>query len=132
MNPYYSIVAERAGNLCEYCHAPEAVYNFPFEVDHFVPLSSGGSREPENLVLACRACNAYKAFHQIGLFENTETIRLFNPRRDEWKEHFLFNPETFEIQGLTDIGRGTVNRLQINNPAQIQARQIWIRFGIFS
>ena len=131
MNPYYSIVAERARHLCEYCHAPEAVCNFPFEVDHFIPLSRGGPKELENLVLACRSCNAYKAFHQIGLIETEEAARLFDPRRDIWEEHFRFNSETFEIEGLTEIGIGTVNRLQINNSAQIQARSLWFQFGIF-
>lgn len=60
-----------------------------------------------------------------------EAKGLFNPRRDNWKEHFRFNPTTFEMEGLTEIGRGTVNRLQINSRMQIRARQLWIRFGIF-
>jgi hypothetical protein len=34
MNPLYARVAARAGDRCEYCHAPEAVFNFPFEVEH--------------------------------------------------------------------------------------------------
>lgn len=130
MNPHYQIVAERAEHLCEYCHAPDLVSNFPFEIDHFIPLSEDGSKEPENLVLACRSCNAYKAFHQI-VVENTEAQRLFNPRRDIWEEHFQFNYETFEIEALTEIGQGTINRLRINNPTQIRARRLWFRFGIF-
>lgn len=131
MNPYYSIVAERARHFCEYCRAPEAISNFPFEIDHFIPLSSGGSKEPENLVLSCRSCNAFKAFHQLGLITDTESVRLFNPRQDIWEEHFRFDRTSFEMEGLTNIGRGTINRLQINSPAQTQARTIWVRFGIF-
>ncbi|MBS1796939.1 MAG: HNH endonuclease [Acidobacteria bacterium] len=132
MNPHYSIVAERAEHLCEYCRAPEAVCNFPFEVDHFIPLSQNGSNETENLVLACRSCNAFKAFHEIGLSEESTAARLFNPRRDTWTEHFHFNPETFEIEGLTAIGWGTINRLKVNSPSQRQARMIWFRAGIYS
>jgi len=30
MNPHYARVAQRAGHRCEYCRAPEAVFNFPF------------------------------------------------------------------------------------------------------
>ena len=37
MNPNYPFVAERACHRCEYCHAPEAIFNFPFEVEHIVP-----------------------------------------------------------------------------------------------
>ena len=131
MNPYYLIVAERAGHFCEYCRAPEAVSNFPFEIDHFDPLSKGGSKEPENLVLSCRSCNAFKAFHQIGLIKDTGSVRLFNPRRDVWDEHFQFDRMNYEVTGLTEIGSGTVNRLQLNSPAQIQARELWVKFGIF-
>jgi hypothetical protein len=31
MNPHYPQVALRAGYRCEYCHAPEAVFNLPLE-----------------------------------------------------------------------------------------------------
>ena len=40
MNPRYAPVAERAGHRCEYCRAPEAIFNFPFEVEHIVPTST--------------------------------------------------------------------------------------------
>jgi hypothetical protein len=33
MNPHYPQVAFRAGHRCEYCHAPEAVFNLSLEVD---------------------------------------------------------------------------------------------------
>ena len=36
MNRFYSEVAERAGHRCEYCRAPEVVFNFPFEVEHII------------------------------------------------------------------------------------------------
>ncbi len=29
MNPHYTQVALMAGHRCEYCHAPEAVFNLP-------------------------------------------------------------------------------------------------------
>ena len=131
MNPPYETVARRAGNICEYCLAPEEVFNFLFEVDHFVPLSKGGSNDLENLVLACRACNAYKSASEFGLSESKENVRLFNPRRDVWAEHFRVNAESFEIEGLTEIGRGTINRLRLNNPVQMSARHIWKKFNVF-
>src|SRR5437764_1099354 len=61
MNPRYGRVAERAAHRCEYCHAPEAIFNFPFEVEHIVPAGSGGSDDESNLALSCRACNVFKA-----------------------------------------------------------------------
>ncbi len=131
MNPLYPRVAERAGYVCEYCRAPESVFNFNFEIDHFIPLSKGGKDDLENLVLACRACNAYKAFHQIGLMKEKEDISLFNPRQNAWNEHFQFNFETFELEGLTKIGEGTINRLKMNDSVQIRARILWIQLEVF-
>jgi hypothetical protein len=46
MNPHYRVVAQRAGHRCEYCRAPEAVFNFPFEVEHICeskPAAKGRS-----------------------------------------------------------------------------------------
>ena len=42
MNPRYAQVALRAGHRCESCRAPEVVFNFPFEVEHIIPVSRGG------------------------------------------------------------------------------------------
>jgi hypothetical protein len=39
VNPSYPRVAARAGHLCEYCRAPELIFNFPFEVEHIIPSS---------------------------------------------------------------------------------------------
>lgn len=131
MNKNYEVVSQRANFICEYCHAPESAFNFPFEIDHFIPLSRNGTDNLENLVLACRSCNAYKAFHNIGLIDGNGNIQLFNPRQDNWDEHFRVNLETFEIEGLTEIANGTINRLKINNPRQINARQNWNQSGSF-
>ena len=91
MNRLYSVVAQRANRICEYCHAPEAVFNFDFEVDHIIPLSRGGTSELNNLALACRSCNAYKSTALLGLSEGKAAVRLFNPRQDNWEEHFQWN-----------------------------------------
>ena len=59
MNPAYAAVAERANYRCEYCHAREKAFNFPFDVEHFLPVSRGGSDDFNNLALACCVCNSY-------------------------------------------------------------------------
>jgi len=61
MNPQYALIAERAQHRCEYCHAPEVVFNFPFEVEHVIPMMQGGIDVAGNLALACRSCNVFKA-----------------------------------------------------------------------
>ncbi len=37
MNPLYFFVAERAHHRCEYCHAPESIFNAVLEVEHITP-----------------------------------------------------------------------------------------------
>ena len=132
MNPHYHFVALRAENRCEYCRAPERIFNFPFEVEHIIAQALGGLDEESNLCLACRSCNLFKRDFLAWLDEVTQTeVRLFHPRQAEWSEHFQLNAETGEIQGLTSIGRATVARLRMNTPSQLTARLFWVRLEIF-
>jgi HNH endonuclease len=132
VNPRYPIVAERAEHRCEYCRAPEAIFNFPFEVEHIVPSSRGGSDDPVNLALSCRACNLYKSDRVGGLDEESGTeVPLFHPRADEWGQHFAVDQATGVMRGLTDLGRATTAALQMNRPVQLAARLQWMRLGIY-
>ena len=90
MNPRYSYVAGRAGHRCEYCHAPESVFNFPFEVEHIVPSGRGGNDEDSNLALACRSCNVRKSDRVHARDPETETeVPLFDPLTNKWEDFFL-------------------------------------------
>jgi 5-methylcytosine-specific restriction endonuclease McrA len=55
MNPHYPEVSHRAAHRCEYCHAPEVIFNFPFEVEHVIPICHKGTDDLANLALACRS-----------------------------------------------------------------------------
>jgi HNH endonuclease len=127
MNAFYADVAMRANYVCEYCHAPQSTSNFPLEVEHIIPISLGGETEFKNLALSCRSCNIFKSNFLFGL----DGVRLFNPRTDLWSEHFEVDLITFEIVGLTDIGRGTINRLRMNSTFQLLARVEWNRIDRF-
>ena len=132
MNPLYPATAERADNRCEYCCAPELIFNDLFEVEPIVPVSQDGSDDTANLAPACRSCNKYKAVFQSGTDPNTQAnARLFHPRRDEWSQHFRCDQQTGEIQGRTPIGRATIARLQMNRAAQIAARRLWVQLDLF-
>jgi HNH endonuclease len=132
MNPRYPHVARRAAHRCEYCHAPEVVFNFPFEVDHIQPQAEAGTSEEDNLALACRSCNIYKSAYLTGFDEMTEsTVRLFHPRRDVWEDHFEVLSDRGMFQGRTDIGRATIMRLRMNRGVQWGARIFWMRLGVF-
>ena len=132
MNPHYPWVAERAAHRCEYCRAPEDIFNYVFEVEHILPKNHGGNDGETNLALACRACNLFKANHLTGFDALTQQeVRLFHPRQDQWKEHFTVEVESRKIIGLTSIGRATVMRLRMNQDFSLVARAHWMRFGLF-
>ncbi len=131
MNPFYKVVAERAQHRCEYCHAPEIVFNFPFEVEHIIPKSKSGSDELANLALSCRSCNLRKGDRITGKLSDGKAHPLFHPRQNIWAEHFQVSANSGEILGVTDIGQVTVSSLCMNAPSQLKARQLWLRLGLF-
>lgn len=132
MNPRYPAVADRAGYRCEYCHAPQAVFNSRLEIEHIRPQAEGGTDDEGNLALACRSCNVSKSAHSSGLDEVTgETVRLFNPREDVWEDHFEVAARTGVIRGRSAVGRATTTRLRMNRETQLNARLQWVRLGLF-
>lgn len=132
MNPRYRLVAQRAAHCCEYCGAPEALFNFAFEVEHVLPTMRGGRDEASNWALACRSCNLHKSSHTDGLDPESQTsVRLFHPRQDRWSDHFRLDVLNGRLAGLTSIGRATVNRLRMNSPAQVVARSQWSRLQMY-
>lgn len=50
-------VLRRDNFTCRYCRSTEGVLT----IDHVTPVALGGTDDPENLVAACRDCNAGKA-----------------------------------------------------------------------
>lgn len=127
----YRFVAERARRGCEYCLAPESLFNSPFEVEHIIPRKRGGTDDESNLALACRSCNSSKSQAISARDPLTgQADRLFNPRVDSWNEHFIVDLATAEIAGHTPVGRSTVVRLKLNGPHELRARRLWVsHFG---
>ena len=130
-DPLRADVASRANERCEYCQYPEEFSPSAFQVEHIVPQSAHGLTELNNLALACSHCNAHKATHQNGIDLLTgTTVRLFNPRIDDWTVHFLLHRETGEIKGQTPIGRATVEMLVMNAEQPMRARRNLISFEV--
>ena len=132
MNPLYAAVALRAQRRCEYCRAPEDMFNFHFEIDHIIPVAPGGANGLDNMALACPACNLYKSNALVGFDTNTQAdVPLFHPRRDIWNDHFHVRAQNGQVEGRTPTGRATIGRLQINHPDQLEARQLWMQLNLF-
>jgi hypothetical protein len=76
-------------------------------------------------------CNLYKGPNIAGVDAVTgQLIRLFNPREQEWAEHFV--REGPQIRGLTPIGRVTVHLLNMNDPQRVEVRRVCIAAGLLS
>ena len=61
-------ILQRDGFRCHYCGAPAPAVQL--EVDHYIPVASGGTDDPSNLVAACQQCNAGKS--AMILYDGTE------------------------------------------------------------
>jgi len=69
----------RDGYCCQYCGSEDAT-----TVDHVIPISKGGTDDPDNLVAACSRCN-YSKGNRMGQFFGHGRTPLTLP--------FLFSPE---------------------------------------
>jgi hypothetical protein len=115
------LVWRRAEAKCEYCQVPQAIATFAFQIDHVIARKHDGPTSAENLALSCLDCNVCKGSDVSGVDPISGAIvRLFNPRSDQWAEHFEWR--NFELYGKTDIGRVTVKLLQINNSERVDLR----------
>lgn len=125
-------IRREAKNRCGYCLNPQELIPYKLEIEHLIPKASGGESAKENLWLACRECNAHKSAKTKVVDNLTgKTVNLFNPRTQNWNEHFEFSKDKTEIIGKTPCGRATVEALQINNFYQTTARSIWVEMNKF-
>jgi hypothetical protein len=123
------VVRLRAGGICEYCRLPESVSLLPFPLDHIIARQHRGDTTEENLALSCPCCNQHKGPNIAGLDPGTQDLtRLFNPRRDEWLEHFRW--EGALIVARTAVGRTTQYVLALNDPDQVRLRELLIQTGL--
>jgi hypothetical protein len=126
-----SIVRERAGYRCEYCRAPEDVTGYAFHIEHIHPREEGGKDEVGNYALSCMPCNRAKWYHLNGQDPKTgKEERLFHPRKDKWRDHFRIE-DKIHVKGKTAVGRATENRLQMNQPRQLEARELWVELDLY-
>jgi hypothetical protein len=127
-------VWRRAGYRCEYCR----LVGWELQVEHIVPRSprrraTGGASgavperldDLENLAAACAHCNRLKGDFVTGRDPlSGREVRLFDPRRDDWDEHFSWSSDYLHLLPLSDIGGATVARLRANDPILVRQRRL--------
>ncbi len=118
----------RAESRCEYCQFPADVALLPFQIDHIIAEKHGGTTVSDNLALSCERCNSHKGPNIAGYLDG-RYVRLFNPRRDRWSDHFTWNGP--HLVGKTAIGKVTIEVLAINLRYRVAIRTALIEEGIF-
>lgn len=117
-----SEVFQRADGRCEYCQLSQVGQEAAFHVDHIRPRVTGGLTTAENLALACVSCSLRKWARETATDpESGEEAPLFNPRTQDWTEHFRWEGEV--LMPLTPTGRATVTALAMNRPVIIAIRE---------
>jgi hypothetical protein len=53
-----------------------------------------------------------------------KSVRLFNPRRQRWEDHFTWNEDYMLIIGLTSVGRATVDAMHLNREETVNLREV--------
>jgi len=123
-------VRKLANNRCGYCLARKELVYADLQFDHIEPLSRGGTDAEENFWLACSKCNLAKSNKIDGFDLVTKTcIPLFNPRTQNWHEHFAWSSDGLYIIGKTATGRVTVVEVKLNNDLFLEVRRNWVKAG---
>jgi len=127
-NSLRELVARRANYKCEYCLIAESDTYLGCQVDHIISVKHGGLTTESNLAYACTFCNRFKGSDIASIIPDTgELFRLYNPRSDEWREHFTFDNLT--IRSKTNIGEVTTRILKFNTQERILERELLIKTG---
>jgi hypothetical protein len=123
------LIRERAGDCCEYCRVAQDDRLSKFQVDHIIPLKHGGTDDTDNLCLACLKCNGFKGPNVAALDPETgEATRLYDPRRQQWDDHFQINPDA-TLTGISPAGRATIIVLLINEESRVKQRRMAMLLG---
>jgi hypothetical protein len=93
-------------------------------IDHFQPLSHGGSNDPDNWVYACHACNEFKG----NYWREETTRRILHPLRDTLSDHMLERSDGV-LDALTETGAFHIERLNLNRASLVAHRREYRLIG---
>ncbi|MEQ8786293.1 MAG: HNH endonuclease signature motif containing protein [Pirellulaceae bacterium] len=124
-------VWDRAEGRCEYCRMPQEFDLQPFQVDHIRAQKHSGATTAANLALSCLPCNSYKGANVAGYDPDDDQLQpLYNPRHDDWNEHFEWRGPV--LRGKASVGRTTIQVLRINLPERVEHRRLLFDAGLLT
>jgi hypothetical protein len=107
----------RFGFRCGYCGVREEDAGAELTVDHFQPVSRGGTDDPENHVYCCFTCNTHKS----DIWAPDTPQRVLHPLHDDFGAHLRQRADG-TLEGLTETGRFHIEHLHLNRPPLIAYR----------
>ncbi|TAG60659.1 MAG: HNH endonuclease [Oscillatoriales cyanobacterium] len=120
---------EKWGRKCAYC----SVENVPFEIEHILAKSKGGSNRVSNLCLSCHSCNQAKGNKPVGEFlkQKPEILkRILAQAKASLKDAAAVNATRWELYrrlqstGLpVELGSG--GRTKFNRKTRDIEKQHW-------
>jgi hypothetical protein len=125
-----TLVWARAGDRCEYYRVHQDHVELTHHFEHIVARKHGGLDDQSNICVACERCNLFKGSDLAGIDPKTGQVeRLFNPRTQNWSDHFEVRGPM--IVGLIPTGRATVQVLSMNSGQRLQLRAALIALGLY-
>lgn len=111
---------EKFNNQCVYCGI-KIFEPLMASIEHFYPKSLYPElmNAPDNLLIACRACDAIKN-NNFPIDENGNPL-LINPAKEKFSDHMIQLDNGY-IEGTTERGETTIDVLQLNRDALIEQR----------
>lgn len=116
---------------CAYCNISECeAAAVRFTIDHYLPRS----RYPElvddylNLMWSCGVCNEFKG-NRPSAAAAQRGCRVFRPDFDDPNEHFAPDGETGLAHKTENVGRYTIEALNLNRPPLRRLRKTRARLG---
>ncbi len=80
--------------------------------------------------LSCANCNLHKAKATQSVDLLTKVmVSLYHPRLQDWNDHFVWDKSGVYIEGLSDVGHATIERLKMNDAKIVFARGCWVSGG---
>ena len=56
--------------------------------------------------------------------DSQNPVSLFNPRVDHWNAHFRWSNDFLKIEGISAVGKATVDCLRLNRPNLVRLREV--------
>lgn len=122
-------IRREAKNRCGYCLNPQELIPYSKSNILYRRLQAANLQKKISGLPAASATLTKPRKPKRLIISQGKTVKLVNPRKQKWREHFDFTEDKTEIIGKTPCGRAPVEALQINNFYQVTARSIWVEMN---